>query len=331
MVNNTTYEGVIFLGVKIGIPRALYFYKYYPFAKTFLTELGAEIIPSPETNKEILNTGSRYCIDDACLPVKVCHGHIDNLKDKVDFILVPRLTSISSKEYICPKFGGLPEMVKFSMTELPPILDIEFDLYKKKTNLVKSLYSLGFTINKNPFKIRKAIKKALWKHKLYKSSLLKGYSPEWLIDGVKRNAPTKSPLIGIVSHPYLLYDNFLNMGLQEKLYKNNIKYITPEMISPKTIDDICNDLEKRMFWSSGKAIIGSALYMMNNDKIDGILMLTSFGCGIDSLALDLITRLANESYDKPIMTLTFDEHTGEANFNTRLEAFMDLIHRRRGH
>jgi predicted nucleotide-binding protein (sugar kinase/HSP70/actin superfamily) len=331
MVNNTTCEEVIFLGIKIGIPRGLYFYKYYPFAKAFLTELGAEIIPSPETNKEILDIGFKYCIDDACLPVKIYHGHTDYLKDKVDYMLIPRLTSVSLKEYICPKFGGLPEMIKFSMPKLPTIIDIEIDMYKSKRNLTKSLYSLGLIATKNPWKIKKAIHKAMWEHNLYKTNLLKGYLPEKLIDGAEKKSAAKSSIIGIVSHPYLLHDSFINMKLLEKLSNKGIKYITPEMVDPQVIDDICNKLEKRMFWSSGKILIGSALYMMNNDKIDGMLILTSFGCGVDSLSIELIYRLAKKTYEKPLMTLTFDEHTGEANFNTRLEAFTDLIDRRIKH
>jgi predicted nucleotide-binding protein (sugar kinase/HSP70/actin superfamily) len=314
--------------IKIGVPRGMYFYKYYPFTKTFLTELGAEIISSPQTNKEILDMGSKYCIDDACLPVKIYHGHAHYLKDKVDYMLIPRLTSVSLKEYICPKFGGLPEMVKFSVPKLPPIIDVEIDMYRSKKNFGKSLYSSSSMLTKNPWKIKKAICKALKEHYFYEKSLLEGYLPAKLIDGVEKRSIGKGPIIGIISHPYLLHDSFINMNLLEKLSNKGIKYITPEMIDPQVIDNICSRLEKRMFWSSGKNLIGSALYVMDNDKIDGMLILTSFACGVDSLSVELIHRMANKTYDKPFMILTFDEQTGEANFNTRLEAFIDLIDRR---
>lgn len=328
MVNNSSCEEVIFLSVKIGVPRGMYFYKYYPFTKTFLTELGAEIIPSPQTNKEILDIGSKYCIDDACLPVKIYHGHAHHLKDKVDYMLVPRLTSISMKEYICPKFGGLPEMVKFSLPNLPPIIDVEIDMYKNNRNLVKALYSFGSLLTKNPWKIKKALNKAIKEHSLYEKRLLEGDLPAKILDGLEKKSVKRGPIVGLVSHPYLLHDSFINMNLLEKLSNKSMKYITPEMIDSEVIYDICSRLEKRMFWSSGKNLIGSALYMMDNDKIDGMLILTSFGCGVDSLSVELIHRLAQRAYKKPFMILTFDEHTGEANFNTRLEAFIDLIYRR---
>ncbi len=314
------------MGLKIGVPRGLYFYKHYPFTKTFLTELGAEIIVSPETNKEILDTGARNCIDDACLPVKVYHGHADYLKDKVDYLLIPRLTSISKREYICPKFGGLPEMVKFSLQGLPPIIDVEINIYKHRLNLYKTLFSLGFRFTKNTVRIKKALDKAFKANSTYERNLFKGYLPTELIDKKNEiNTLNSGHIIGIVSHPYLLHDSFINMNLLEKLTDRHIGYITPEMVDSKITNALGNKLEKRMFWSSGKDLIGSALYMMENSKIEGLLILTSFACGIDSLTIELVRRIANRAYKNPIMIMTLDEHTGEANFNTRLEAFLDLI------
>lgn len=313
------------MSIKIGVPRGLYFYKYYPFTKAFLTELGTEIIASPETNKEILDIGSRFCIDDACLPVKVYHGHADYLKDKVDYLLIPRLTSISKREYICPKFGGLPEMIKYSLTGLPPIIDIEINIYKHNINIYKSLYALGFKFTKNILRIKNAINKAANVHLSYETNLFRGNTPAILIDKKAVYGTSKDHIIGIVSHPYLLYDSFVNMNLLAKLSNKHISYITPEMVDSKVIDSLGQSLEKRMFWSSGKNLIGSALYMMENNKIEGILILTSFACGIDSLTIELIHKIANKAYKNPVMTITLDEHTGEANFNTRLEAFLDLI------
>ncbi|MDV3427210.1 MAG: acyl-CoA dehydratase activase-related protein, partial [Bacillota bacterium] len=53
--------------MKVGIPKSLLYYKYYPFIETFFIELGAEIVLSKSTNKEILNNGVKFCVDEACL------------------------------------------------------------------------------------------------------------------------------------------------------------------------------------------------------------------------------------------------------------------------
>ena len=314
------------MAVKVGIPRGMYFYKYYPFIQTFLTELGAEVVPSPETTKEILDKGVLYSIDDACLPVKVYHGHAYNLRDKVDRMLVPRLTSVSKGEYICPKFGGLPEMIKYSVPDLPPLIDTEINLIKNQRELVKALYKMAFSLKfKNPVRINKGISAAMKANREFEAAVHKGNTPDYVIAAIPHMSYKTKARIGLIGHPYLLYDNFVNMGLIKKLRERGIDIITPDMLDPHIINERCMELSKRMFWSSGKDLIGSALYIMDNSSIDGMLAITAFGCGVDSLAGEFIEKQARKYYKKPYMVLNIDEHTGDAGFNTRIEAFFDLL------
>ena len=37
-------------------------------------------------------------------PGKNFNGHVIDLKDKVDYVFVPKMMSVYEKEYICPKF-----------------------------------------------------------------------------------------------------------------------------------------------------------------------------------------------------------------------------------
>ena len=108
--------------MKVGIPKGLLYYKYHPFLNTFFNELGAEVINSEDTNRETLNQGVRYCVDEACLPVKIFHGHVAYLIDKSDIIVIPRIMQIREDEYICPKFCGLPEMVNNSIGNMPKMI-----------------------------------------------------------------------------------------------------------------------------------------------------------------------------------------------------------------
>ena len=67
---------------------------------------------------------------------------------------------------------------------------------------------------------------------------------------------------------------------------------------------------------------------MKDMKIDGIVTLTAFGCGPDSLMCERIMRKAKR-FNKPLLHLTIDEQTGEAGFITRLEAFVDMLFRKK--
>ena len=62
--------------------------------------------------------------------------------------------------------------------------------------------------------------------------------------------------------------------------------------------------------------------------VDGVIALVAFGCGPDSLMISVVQHHANR-LGKPFMTLTLDEHASETGLLTRLEAFLDMIQRRK--
>ena len=73
---------------------------------------------------------------------------------------------------------------------------------------------------------------------------------------------------------------------------------------------------------------GAAGHYLKNSKVDGIITITAFGCGPDSIMVDRIARNAKR-FEKPVLGLTLDEHTGEAGFITRIEAFIDMLLRKK--
>ena len=123
------------MSVKIGIPKTLSYYVYYPLWKKFFTELGAEVVVSDNTSRPIIDAGVRETVNDACVPIKLFHGHSVDLKDKADYFFIPRLVSVDGEHIYCPKFLGLPDMVKNSLKDLPEILAPRIDLRKGKLEL----------------------------------------------------------------------------------------------------------------------------------------------------------------------------------------------------
>ena len=95
--------------------------------------------------------------------------------------------------------------------------------------------------------------------------------------------------------------------------------------------DAISSIEKLgeiQYWANELDLTGAAAYYMLNNKVDGIIALSAFGCGPDSLMVDEIQYHASEK-GLPMMHLTIDEHTGEAGFITRVEAFVDMLIRRK--
>lgn len=294
--------------MKIGIPRGLIYPKYHIFAESFLEGLGAEVVVSPATNKSILDEGVRTCVDEACLPMKVFHGHVSWLKDKCDALFIPRLMSIQKNEHICPMFCGLTEMLKNNIKGLPPILDepvYSFD----KDKLTRWAVKAGSIINTNAGIIKNALNTAAKKQET---------APMGFNDGSKLK-------IALIGHAYNIYDRFINMDIKKKLNSMGIGVITAEAAEKSDVESESSMLFKKPFWTYAKEYYGAAVSIYRKSLADGIIYLSSFSCGIDSVITELIKI---EVGDFPYMVLKLDEHTGEAGYNTRLEAFSDMLKRR---
>lgn len=61
---------------------------------------------------------------------------------------------------------------------------------------------------------------------------------------------------------------------------------------------------------------------------DGIIHLMPFGCLPELITQSVIPKIT-ELYDIPVLSLSLDEQTGQANSKTRVEAFVDLIRNRK--
>ena len=359
---NTYMRGVGLLDIKIGIPRSLFYYKFIPLWKAFFTELGAEVIISDHTNKRILDDGIKACVDEACLPVKIFHGHMMNLKDRVDYIFVPRFTSISKMEYICPEFGGLPDMVRHSLKNIPALITTEINMRKSDKGAIKAAIETAAVLGAGKSAAKAALKTAIDAYREFRCQALCGTLPFSGSSICRRDksgepslqshdmqsslqscyksgepSPQLSPQFGtaarmrvaVIGHPYNIYDPYISMNMLGKLDKYDVDVTTIEMVGDNDIHMHASKLTKPMFWNFGRNAYGAAVHLAASGAIDGMICVTSFGCGIDSFVYEFIERKVRREYRIPLITITIDEHSGEAGFNTRLEAFIDMLHWRR--
>jgi len=335
------FWGVEQLRSRIGIPRGLLYYKFYPFWEAFFTELGAEIVVSDPTNKRILDDGVKACVDEACLPIKLFYGHVMNIADRVDYILVPRFTSISKGEYVCPEFGGIPDMIRHTLKGLPELIDTEVNMRKSKKGSIKAAIEAAAVIGAGKHAACAAYKKALekWKRRSFSPYKTGDVSPggnKGDISCAKQEQICKngepSPLrVAVIGHPYNIYDKYISMDLLGKLDRYGAEAVTIEMVDSADINRQASMLDKPIFWYYGRNAYGAAMHLASTGQVDGIICVMSFGCGIDSFIHDLIHRRIRREFNIPLITMTIDEHTGEAGFNTRLDAFMDMLNWRRSH
>lgn len=322
---------------KIGIPRAISYYYNFPFYYGFFESLGIEVILSDKTTSKIINTGSQHVVSETCLPIKVYVGHVLNLlEDKnCDTIFVPSIQSTGFKINNCSKIRGLPEIIRnvinkpFTMIE--PTLDktenISFYDFWQHT-----AEQLGVTDSN---KIQTAINAGWAMYNNFMNMTRAGINYEKALENaikhnfIKKEVEIVKPLsVVIMAHGYNLYDERISMKLIKKLEAMDVKVYTALDIDHKTSLESINALGEIQYWANELELTGTAAYYLLNNKVDGIIALSAFGCGPDSLMVDEITYHCKE-YNMPIIHLTIDEHTGEAGFITRLEAFVDMLMRKK--
>lgn len=298
--------------------------------------MGAEVVLSTVTTKEVLNGGVKQAVDEACLPIKVFFGHVLSLRDKVDYLFIPRMVSVERREYTCPKLLGLPDMVMQTVPGLPPVLTPCINLYHGKRKTAAEIMRLGRIFGAGPLATYRAYRRALAKQHLFGGLLTTGCLPPEAINRIEKENQVRPQeegqlKIALIGHGYNIYDNYVSMNLINKLRKMGIVVVTQDLLSTSVIAAEAAKLPKAMFWTYGKQMIGAASYFLNNGEVDGIIYLTAFGCGPDSLIGELMEREAQHRKTIPYILLTIDEHSGEAGIQTRLEAFIDMIKWRSTH
>lgn len=331
--------------MRIGFPRGLSFYDHYPFWHGFFQTLGMKIVVSQPTQRRILEEGLKKSHEDTCLPVKIFAGHIASFdvaprEAQVDAIFLPRLVSVTPKTYLCPKILGIPESVLLSVPPGLPVLTVDINGRDGQREVIKSLMTFGKHLGVSGKQIQEGYRMAIKSEQDFARWRRKGADFEECLsfldsqnghdDDIKKKSPDREsmqrPTIALIGHPYLIHDTYANMNLLRHL-REKAEVLIVENVQVKDIDEGAKNLRKEIFWSHGRKIFGAGSYYTENKEVDGIIYLTCFGCGTDSMIQDMLARQAKKKH-KPYMMITLDEHSGAAGMITRVEAFIDMLTRR---
>jgi predicted nucleotide-binding protein (sugar kinase/HSP70/actin superfamily) len=328
---------------RIGIPRALMFYRYLPLWHTFLERLGWRVVVSDGVRQK----EKIIYFEDSCLPMKLLVTHAAQLKDKVDHLFIPRLVSIHSTYIMCPKFRGAPDVVRIATEGNVSIIDETVDLRKGGTSLLESFLRIGEKLGTSRQEGKRAFREAEKSfskfqaecvdriNRLPTGQLFEMSVPTPVLRRVQSAASSVEaegkgngfPLrIAFIGHPYNLFDIDINKDLLALAKSLEMEIITSDLLSEKEIDREVSGLSKEIYWSSGREIVGSLFHFLSGG-VDGVVFLTSFKCGIDALLQEFIKRRlkVRGGSSIPFLILSLDEHTGREGLTTRLEAFRDVV------
>ena len=298
--------------IKIGLPRAMLYYRYRVLWRTFFQELGMETVVSAPTDRAILERGTALAIDEACLSLKIYLGHVAALVGQCDYILVPRVSNFGRHRAMCTRFEAMPDLVRNVFRNSgQKFLSYEVDGEMKKAGEEDAFVELGKSLGctaKAAGKAYKAAKKAELSHH---KERVQRYEQQYKKDGMK---------VLIAAHSYVAEDPYMGRMVSDYLKKAGVIPVRADMVDREAALKRSRELSPTCKWEVSREILGGIA--MHREDVDGIILLSAFPCGPDAMVNELITRRVK---GVPMLNLVLDSQSGTAGVETRLESFIDII------
>ncbi|OAA82860.1 hypothetical protein [Clostridium ljungdahlii] len=184
-----------------------------------------------------------------------------------------------------------------------------------------------------------------------KLNSFKTTSPEEMIFTIKSHmkqlnkvpiSKNEKPLkIAIIGEIYTIIEPFSNLFIEEKLMNYGVstaRYLSPSWwikdmaLSPLKLNSLNlrkNSKKYLPYYIGGHAreCIGEAV-LADKSGFDGAIQIFPMGCMPEIVSKSILPTISKDR-NFPILTLIVDEMTGEAGYITRIEAFLDLLERRK--
>ncbi|MCR4391838.1 MAG: acyl-CoA dehydratase activase-related protein [Candidatus Acetothermia bacterium] len=311
---------------RVGVPRALLTWDLFPFFREFFRALGYEVVLSPLTHQGLVRSSLTAAPATACLPVKVVHGHVEELVEAgIDRLFLPALidadhpTTRTKTNYNCPLVQAQPYILSaqfdFRTLGVEAITDpIHFyPWFYGKARLIQELGGLARRLGAGSREAERAIAQAMATQREAQAGL-RALGEEAL-------ARVAGGALGVVvlSRSYNGCDRGLNLTVPEKLAALGALPIPVDALPWEEVD--VDPLYPFMQWHGGKRILAAAEIVRRTEGLWAV-HLSHFNCGPDSFIAHYLREALR---GKPFLTLELDEHSADAGVITRLEAYLDSV------
>ena len=155
--------------------------------------------------------------------------------------------------------------------------------------------------------------------------------------------------LGLVGEFFLLIDQFSTMNMEEFLGESGVvlkyslsfsEFFIGSLSQMRFLDKIMPTHNNKVFkfartyinrpiGGHARESIGESVNF-KKEGYDGVIHLYPFSC-MPEVVAGAMTPKVSSDYDIPIISICLDEHTGKAGFQTRLEAFVDMIRKKSKH
>ena len=155
------------------------------------------------------------------------------------------------------------------------------------------------------------------------------------IKNIKIDKNKKVIKIGLIGELYTLMESFANYDIEKALINNgvsikrftNVTYLLFE--KKRKVKKYLSEIKTIKYRMGADALdnIYFTNYLINNNY-DGIIHIKSSFCTPEIGSMGIINKICEEN-DMPILFMSMDTNTTKVGFDTRLEAFLDMIEMRK--
>lgn len=163
------------------------------------------------------------------------------------------------------------------------------------------------------------------------------------LNTIELNSAAKPLRVGIVGEIYTGIEQFASFNIQERLGGMGVEVDRKVTLSNWIIEHILKKgfhlpgdmsyaraaepwLSKMIGGHAQETLGHTVLYAQNN--YDGVIQIFPFSCMPEIVAQSILPAIEKE-YDIPVLTLIIDEMSADTGYMTRVEAFTDMLERRR--
>ncbi len=286
----------------VAIPRALWYHLHPGLWTAFFAGLGCDVILSGETSRATVECAALISESEHCLPVKLHDAHLHEIAGRCETVFIPRILSTLPGHIACPKLSALPDCAIAQFGDKTEILTVDID--ERRRPLLGSLLRLGRSMGVPRLRVRRAARAALEEMRKIQDRLR------------STGRPAGEFFFLVLGHPYNLFDPYMAGPILSKLDAMGVKH--------RLVDYTRKDIEQELIKWDSCSIMYETIGKLAPDRCLGVIQLSSFNCGCDSVVIELFRALLKKK-KIPYMTLVLDENEALAGIDTRLEAFVDSI------
>ncbi|MBN2382940.1 hypothetical protein JXQ70_08665 [bacterium] len=311
---------------RIGVPQGLMFYRYFPLWKWIIRESGHDLVLSRRPPNGYIAAGDLAGPGDVCLPVKLYLTHVNDLIDRCDLLFIPRLISFQKDTYNCPHFLAIPDVARAQAPKEIALLEPVWDAKIESQALSAFIAQLWRGLGGRASALDRVSHEA---HDLVRKMQYRFPHRTEPLPFEQIEIRQARYIIGLVGRPYILYEPELAGKLFTFFRSERIFVITPEMVGQRAKQRALECLQRPIFWYNSRENAGAAFHLFKMRRLDGLIQVVTFGCGPDSLIKELLDLSAASQSGLPYLSLVLDQQSSLEAVQTRLEAFLDMLSRKR--